>query len=89
MAVDNRARPATGALPRERLYGSPPPATETKSSEVRQKLKRAQELTRERKRSEAVKEMREALTIAQANGDEEEEVEILLALALSAGKRRR
>ncbi|MCI0350993.1 MAG: hypothetical protein L0Z53_16325, partial [Acidobacteriales bacterium] len=70
------------------LYGSPPPAAETKKpSEVRRRLKLAQELTRDGKGSEGIKEMKEALAIARADGNEEEEVEILVALALSIGRR--
>ncbi len=74
------------------LYGFPPSSAEAKKpSEVRRKLKLAQELVRDRKSSEGVKEMKEALVIARADGNDEEEVEILVALALSVdpGTRRR
>lgn len=65
----------------------PPPLDAKKPSEIRRKLKLAQELTREGKSSDGIKEMKEALAIARADGEQEEEVEILLALALSVDRR--
>ncbi len=65
-----------------------PGAKTKKPSEAHSKRKLAQELMRGGKHSEGIKEMTEALAIAQAEGDEEKEVEILAGLALSSGGRR-
>lgn len=71
------------------MFGSLPAGRQPKpKSEIRTKLDLAQELIRQGKRSEAIKEMTGALSLAEAHGNEEEEVEVLVALALTSSDRR-
>src|ERR1043166_4294924 len=64
------------------LYGYPPSAELKEESGARLKLKGAQELVRDGKQLDAVREMTEALTLARSEGNDEEEVEILVALSI-------
>ncbi len=70
------------------LYGSPPGGEAKESSEARRKAKLAQELLRDGKHSEAIREMTEELAIARALNDEEKEAEILVGLSLLSSERR-
>jgi hypothetical protein len=66
------------------LYGfASANAASKRSTEVTTKLQLADELMRDGKGSEAIKEMKAALAIVHADEDEEKEVEILVGLALS------
>lgn len=72
------------------LFG-PPPVSDSSASEAdakRKRKKRAQELARSGKRSEAIAAMLEELEVAREKSDEAEEAEILAGLALLAPDRR-
>ncbi|MDQ1354768.1 MAG: hypothetical protein QG657_5077, partial [Acidobacteriota bacterium] len=59
----------------------------TQKNEIRAKLNLAQSLARQEKQSEGIRELEEALAIAQATNLNEEEVEVLLALGLLSSSR--
>ena len=79
-----------GMLPSEKLaslFGIPNTPNQAES-QIRAKLKLAQMLARQEKNTEGIRELEEALALAQAAKLVEEEVEVLLALGLFSSSRR-